>query len=227
MGLVQPDFPPVDPETFLDKPFFDRMRVLSTHWAEYGFGTPKMLQVIYLAKILVLYLGIGLSIATFTSGLNVLHVSQWWNEPIIYQKAILWTLLVEVLGLGGSWGPLAGHFKPMTGGLLFWLRPQTIRLPPWPGKVPLTKGDSRTVFDVAIYALLLITTVVALVLPGVQSSWLNAEAPTSHGLVNPVLIYPVIALLVIIGLRDKVIFIAARGEPVSYTHLTLPTKRIV
>ena len=49
-------------------------------------------------------------------------------------------------------------------------------------------------------------------LPGVQSSWLNAEAPTSHGLVNPVLIYPVIALLVIIGLRDKVIFIAARGE---------------
>ena len=212
MGLVQPDFPPVDPETFLDKPFFDRMRVLSTHWAEYGFGTPKMLQVIYLVKILVLYLAIGLSIATFTSGLNVLHVSQWWNEPIIYQKAILWTLLIEVLGLGGSWGPLAGHFKPMTGGLLFWLRPQTIRLPPWPGKVPLTKGDSRTVFDVAIYALLLVATVVALVLPGVQSSWLNAVAPTSHGLVNPVLIYPVIALLVIIGLRDKVIFIAARGE---------------
>ncbi len=148
MGFKTGNFPDVDPATFLDRPFFDRIRAMSTHWVDYGFGTPKMVHSIYILKLLVLYIAAGLSIATFTSGYNVLDVGLWWNAPIVYQKLILWTLLVETLGLGGSWGPLAGHFKPMMGGALFWLRPGTIRLPPWPGKVPLTSGDTRTVFDV-------------------------------------------------------------------------------
>ena len=33
-------------------------------------------------------------------------------------------------------GPLAGKFKPMTGGILFWARTGTIRLRPWK-RVPL------------------------------------------------------------------------------------------
>lgn len=212
MGFTTPDFPPVEPETFLDKPFLERIRVLGAHWAEYGFGTPKMLHMIYLLKVGLLYVVAGLCVATFTSGHNVLDISGWWNDPIVYQKAVIWTVLVEILGLGGSWGPLAGHFKPMTGGFLFWLRPQTIRLPPWPGKVPLTSGDSRTIVDVAIYAAILVNLVVALALPGVSSSSLDAAVADNHGLVNPVILYPLIALLVIMGLRDKVIFIAARSE---------------
>ncbi|MFT4042605.1 MAG: DUF3556 domain-containing protein [Gordonia sp. (in: high G+C Gram-positive bacteria)] len=212
MGFTQGDFPPVDPETFLERPFLERIRILGAHWAEYGFGTPKMVHVIYLIKVTLLYVVCGVSIATLTSGLDVLAVSSWWNETIVYQKLILWTMLLEILGLGGSWGPLAGHFKPMTGGFLFWLRPQTIRLAPWPAKVPLTKGDSRTVFDVAVYAAILVNLAVALVLPGVTSSWLNASVPSAHGLVNPILTYPLIALLIVLGLRDKVPFIAARSE---------------
>ena len=70
---------------------------------------------------------------------------------IVYEKLILWTVLLETLGLAGSWGPLAGHFKPMTGGFRYWARPDTIRLPPWPDKVPFTRGDRRTVVDVALY----------------------------------------------------------------------------
>ncbi len=128
MGFTTPDFPPVEPETFLDRPFLDRLRVLGAHWAEYGFGTPKMVHTIYLIKVGVLYIVAGLCIATFSSGLNVVDVGSWWNELIVYQKVVLWTVLLETLGLGGSWGPLAGHFKPMTGGFLFWLRPETIRL---------------------------------------------------------------------------------------------------
>ncbi|ACY19413.1 conserved hypothetical protein [Gordonia bronchialis DSM 43247] len=165
MGFTQPDFPQVDPDTFGDRPFTERLRVLGAHWAEYGFGTPKMVLVIYLLKVFVFYAGVGITIATLTSGLNPLHVTEWWNEPIVYQKAVLWTVLVEILGIGGSWGPLAGHFKPMTGGILYWLRPDTIRLPPWPGKVPFTAGDSRTPFDIAVYALILVNLVVALALP--------------------------------------------------------------
>ena len=29
------------------------------------------------------------------------------------------TPLLETLGVAGSWGPIAGKFKPMTGGVLF------------------------------------------------------------------------------------------------------------
>ncbi|MHC3000861.1 DUF3556 domain-containing protein [Gordonia sp. GN26] len=212
MGLTQPDFPQVDPETFLQRPFFDRIRTLGAHWADYGFGTPKMVHIIYLAKVFVFYVGVGITIATLTSGLNPLHVTEWWNQPIVYQKAILWTVLVEILGIGGSWGPLAGHFKPMTGGLLYWLRPKTIRLPPWPDKVPFTKGDSRSPFDVAIYALILTNLVVAIALPGVTSNSLDAAMADNQGLVNPTLMYPLIALIVVMGLRDKVIFLAGRSE---------------
>lgn len=212
MGLTQPDFPQVDPETFLQRPFFDRIRTLGAHWADYGFGTPKMVHIIYLVKVFVFYVGVGITLATLTSGLNPLHVTEWWNQPIVYQKAILWTVLVEILGIGGSWGPLAGHFKPMTGGILYWLRPKTIRLPPWPGKVPFTKGDSRTPFDVAVYALILTNLVVAIALPGVSSDSLDASMADNQGLVNPTLMYPLIALIVVMGLRDKVIFLAGRSE---------------
>ena len=43
----------------------------------------------------------------------------------------------------------------MTGGFRYWAGPRTIRLPPWPGKVPGTAGDERTALDVALYVGLL------------------------------------------------------------------------
>ena len=39
MGFTTGDLPAVDPETFADRPLFERIRILSTHWLEYGFGT--------------------------------------------------------------------------------------------------------------------------------------------------------------------------------------------
>ncbi|MEV0948575.1 DUF3556 domain-containing protein [Rhodococcus sp. NPDC049939] len=212
MGFMTGNPPEVDPATFLDRPFLDRIRATSTHWVENGFGTPKMVHTIYILKLLVVYIGAGLSIATFTSGHNVLEVGAWWNEPIVYQKLILWTVLLESIGLAGSWGPLAGHFKPMTGGFRYYLRPGTIRLAPWPGKVPLTSGDTRTVFDVALYGALLVNIVVALILPGAHTASIDAAIADNAGLVRPAVLFPIIALLVIIGLRDKIIFLAARSE---------------
>ncbi|TCN58480.1 transmembrane protein DUF3556 [Rhodococcus sp. SMB37] len=212
MGFKTGTPPAVDPDTFLDRPLLDRLRVTATHWVDYGFGTPKMVHTIYIVKLLVLYVGAGTAIATLTSGLEWFDVASWWNEPIVYQKLVLWTALLETLGVAGSWGPLAGHFKPMTGGFRYWLRPETIRLPPWPGKVPGTAGDTRTVFDVVVYATLLVSMLVAITLPGVSSASLDAVSAENSGLIRPWLVVPVIALLVLIGLRDKVIFLAARGE---------------
>ena len=161
-----------------------------------------------------------------TSGLPAFwHVAQWWNEPIVYQKVILWTVLLETIGVAGSWGPLAGKTKPMMGGILYWARPGTIRLRPW-RRVPFTAGNRRTWFDVALYLALIVSVIVPLVLPGVPSDSLSAALPdNTSGLVNPALLIAPMVLLVLIGLRDKTIFLAARGEqylPALFFFTVLP-----
>ncbi|MDT0469560.1 DUF3556 domain-containing protein [Streptomyces gibsoniae] len=213
MGFRTGDFPPVDPETFLDKPLFERTKVLALHWVQYGFGSPKMIHTVYVVKLLVLYVVGGIVLATETSGVGPFwDVAAWWNEPITYQKLVLWTVLLEAIGLAGSWGPIAGKFKPMTGGILFWARPGTIRLRPWK-RVPFTDGDTRTVVDVTLYLAFLAALLVAVVLPGVHSDSLSAALPgNTSGLVDPVLLYAPVVLYVLIGLRDKTVFLAARGE---------------
>src|SRR5262249_46850103 len=155
----------------------------------------------------------GSTVARLTSGLPAFwNVSEWWNHPVVYQKVILWTVLLEAIGVAGSWGPLAGKVKPMTGGILFWARPGTIRLRPWKW-VPFTRGDRRTWFDIALYLALLVSFAVPLLAPGVHSDSLSKAVPDNiSGLVNPSLLIAPIVLLVLIGLRDKTIFLAARGE---------------
>lgn len=219
MGFTEGNLPEVDPATFSERPLRDRIRILTTHWAEYGFGSPTMIHAIYLVKVALLYIVLGVCLATLTSGMNPLEVSHWWTQPIVYQKLVLWTVLLEAMNLAGAWGPLCGKFAPMTGGIRFWLRPDTIRLPPWPETVPGTRGDRRTVLDVVLYAALLVNLAVAIALPGTtSSSFTDAIAESrlpvdaSQGLVDPAVLYSVIALLIVIGLRDKIIFIAARSE---------------
>lgn len=213
MGFKTGDFPPVDVETFLDKPLRERVKTLALHWVEYGFGSPKMIHTTYILKVLVLYILGGAALATWSSGVGPFwEVGQWWDEPIVYQKAILWTVLLEVFGIAGSWGPLAGKFKPMTGGALFWARPGTIRLRPWKW-VPLTEGDRRTGFDVLLYLGLLGSLALGMVLPGTSSTSLSEALPANtSGLVEPALMVVIAALLVLNGLRDKTVFLAARGE---------------
>lgn len=212
MGLMTGSFPPVDPATFMQTPYRERTKVLARHWVEYGFGAPKITAVVYIVKLLVFYALGGVLVATLTSDLDPLKPSVWWDEPIVYQKLILWTLLLECVGIAGSWGPLAGHFKPMTGGLRYYARPGTIRLPPWPRRVPLTQGDARTVVDVVLYVALLASIVVALALRGVSDAGALDAIGANKGLVATAAIVPIIALLVVLGLRDKVVFIAARSE---------------
>ena len=162
------------------------------------------MHTIYIVKLVFFYALGGVLVATLTSGLAAFwHVSQWWNQPIVYQKAILWTMLLEPIGVAGSWGPLAGKFKPMTGGILFWARPGTIRLRPWKW-VPFTDGDRRTWFDVALYLGAARHVAVPLVLPGVHSDSLSAVLPdNTSGLVDPALLIAPMVLLVLIGLAGQ------------------------
>ena len=200
MGLTTGNFPPVEPAEFLQQPYRERVKVLARHWVDHGFGAPKITGVIYIVKLLVLYALGGVLVATLTSGLDPLHPAAWWDDTIVYQKLVLWTVLLECLGVAGSWGPLAGHFKPFTAGCRHYARAGTIRLPPWPDKVPFTRGDERTPVDVALYLGVLAALVVALV------------APAAGGRIATGAIVPIIVLLVALGLRDKVFFLAARAE---------------
>ncbi|CAJ1504524.1 DUF3556 domain-containing protein [[Mycobacterium] kokjensenii] len=226
MGLTTPDLPDVDPDEFLAKPLMERVRILATNWVDHGFGSPRMVHAIYLSKLLFFFVLGGITVATATSGLPAFwHVSQWWNEPIVYQKVILWTVLLEAVGVAGAWGPLCGKVKPMTGGILFWAKPGTIRLRPW-SWVPFTAGDRRTRFDVAVYLLLLAVLAAALTGPGKYCDSLAQARPhNASGLVSPVLLGTIIVLLIVIGLRDKTVFLAARGEqylPALFFFAALP-----
>src|ERR1700759_2176448 len=230
MGFIKPYLPDVDPDTFLKKPLMERMRILAVEWAENGFGAPRMVHVMYISKLVLFAIG-GITVATMTSGLPAFwHVSQWWNQPIVYQKVVLWTVLLETIGIAGSWGPLAGKIKPMTGGILFWMRPGTIRLRPWKW-VPFTNGDRRNWFDIGLYLGLLVSLTVALLEPGVHSDSLSKALPANvSGLVNPALLVAPLVLLVLIGLRDKTIFLAARGEqyfPALFFFAALPFTNMI
>lgn len=209
MGFISPDLPDVDHDTWLELPRATRLQVVTRHWAENGFGTPYAVYLLYLLKI-GLYVAAPAAIISLTPGLGGLgHIADWWTQPIVYQKVIIFTLLFEVLGLGCGSGPLTGRFMPPIGGVLYWLRPNTIRLPAWPDKVPFTRGDSRSIIDVALYAIVLGSAVWALLSPGHGGPVTGAG---DVGLIDPVLVIPTIVALALLGLRDKTVFLAARGE---------------
>ncbi len=207
MGFIQPTPPPFEYEEWRSRPHLERIKLLAQDWALNGFGTPYFVYLLYVVK-LVLYAGGGLLlISATTAGLGGLgELGSWWTEPIVFQKAVIWTMLWEVLGLGAGSLPLTLRFSPMIGGVLYWLRPGTTRLPPWPERVPFTRGTRRTLFDVVLYAGLIAAALNLLLADGVDAT------ATTAGRLDPVAVGVLLALLVGLGLRDKVPFLAARAE---------------
>ena len=206
MGFTKPDLPEVVPEEYLALPLQERLAISTHRWVDYGFGTAKIFFLIYAIKLVFFYALPGIIITTATSGLHFWEVDTWWDQPIIYQKLIIWTMFLESLNLAGAWGPLTNKFKPWTGGFRFWSRTGTIRLRPWTW-VPGTAGTTRTPLDVGMYFLFLISLVVALVAPGGE---LEDSAP--HRLIDPKLLIAPLVLICLIGFRDKVVFLASRAE---------------
>ncbi|NEW49069.1 DUF3556 domain-containing protein [Nocardia cyriacigeorgica] len=216
MGFLRPNLPVVDYAEWSKGTRSEKIRPMARHWAEVGFGTPAALHLFYVVKI-ALYILAAWLIAVSTTGIDgVTDVGSWWTEPIVFQKVVLFTMLFEVLGLGCGFGPLNNRFFPPMGSILYWLRPGTIRLPPWPGRVPLTAGTARTPFDAALYGALLMLLVVALCSGG---SGPIPALDTTVGVLPTWKVVAILAVLAVLGLRDKVIFLAARGE--VYATLTV------
>lgn len=208
-GILRPSLPVVDFDEWSRGTRAEKLRPMARHWAEVGFGTPVVLHLCYVVKIGLYVLG-GWLFALTTTGIDgFTAVGTWWSEPIVFQKVVLFTMLFEVVGLGCGFGPLNNRFFPPMGSILYWLRPGTIRLPPWPDRVPGTRGTRRTLWEVVLYAALLIMLLVALVSDGTGP---DAALDTTVGVLPVWQIVAVLGLLAVLGLRDKTIFLAARGE---------------
>lgn len=216
MGFLKPNMPQIDVAQWHALNRSERIKPMARHIAEHGMGNPEVFYLLYSIKIGLYILG-GLCFALTTAGIDGWSdLARWWSEPIVFQKIVLWSLSFEVLGLGCGFGPLTGKIAPPMGSPLYWLRAGTIRLAPWPNRIPFTGGDRRTIFDVVLYAALLGSTGYALVSDGGGPI---AELNTDIGLIPPERIVSILIILTMIGLRDKVIFLATRGE--VYGSLTV------
>lgn len=210
MGFLKQTTPVIDFEEWSKGTRAERIVPMARHWAEVGFGTPVVLHLFYVAKILAYIVAAWVLVLATTDGLGgFTEFSSWYNEPILYQKVVFYTMLFEVVGLGCGFGPLNNRFFPPMGSILYWLRPRTIRLPPWPNRIPLTKGDARGPVDVLLYGALLVMLVVALFAQGTGPI---PELGTEVGVLPVWQTAAILVLLALAGLRDKVIFLAARGE---------------
>jgi hypothetical protein len=209
MGFLKQDAPVVDYAEWSKGTRAERIVPMARHWAEVGFGTPVVMHLFYVVKIL-LYILVAWLIALSTAGIDgFTDVAAWYHEPIVYQKVVLFTMLFEIVGLGCGFGPLNNRFFPPMGSVLYWLRPNTIRLPPWPNRVPLTSGDTRTPVDVLLYGALLVVLVIALFSDGTGPI---PEIGSEVGVLPVWQTAAIVVLLAVAGLRDKVLFLAARGE---------------
>jgi hypothetical protein len=206
MGFLEPSPPPFELEEWKAKPHLTRLKPLVQDWGGNGFGSPTFVYFLYAFKLIVFSVA-ALFVISLTPHLGSLgNLSDWWTQPIVFEKLAVWLLLWEILGLGAGSMPLSFRFMPPIGGALYWLQPGTVRLPPWPDKVPLTRGTTRTAVDVALYAGVIATGIFLLAASGVDASGGFA------GKLPPAGIAVLLSLLGLLGLRDKVSFLGARPE---------------
>jgi hypothetical protein len=201
--LLNPVPPPYDPLEWERKPWPEKARMVCAAWALQGYGSPLGAYALYAFKV-VFYIGGWVVFCRFTPGMGGLNdIGSWWLRPEAFQKAILWSILFEGIGLGCGSGPLTGRYFPPFGGALYFLRPGTTKLPVFEG-VPLIGGKRRTVVDVLIYLAIGVLLVVALV-----------SAQPSRGVLVAIAV-----LVPILGILDKTIFLALRAEH-YWTTITL------
>ena len=195
MALLKPILPPYDIGDWQTKPFPERVKMVCQSWALQGYGTPSPIYIVYILKI-VFYVWAWSFFCSFTPGLGELgSFGSWYYEPIAFQKAVLWSMAFEGLGLGCGSGPLTGRYNPPFGGPLYFCRPGTIKVPLFPG-LPVFGGATRTWLDVALYVAHIGFLFRALVAPE-----LTIE-----------LLIPTLVLLPVLGLTDKTLFLASRAE---------------
>ncbi len=202
MGFLKPTLPPYTAGTWRAADFGERAKMATHSWALQGYGTPLGAYIFYAAKALF-YLGGWLYWCSHGENLGGWRtLSEWWNQPFALEKAIVWSILFEGLGLGCGSGPLTGRYVPPFGGAFYFLHPGTLKAPRFPG-APLIGRPRRGILDCVVYIALIGSCVAALFATTAGSPWL----------------WWVAALVCGIGLLDRTAFLATRPE--HYLMMTL------
>ena len=105
MGFMSPSDPPFDSiDEWRKLPYRERLKPLAQDWAINGIGVPQAVYLLYIVK-LVIYAGGGLLLISATSDLGGLSkIGDWWTQPVVFQKAVVWTMLWEALGAARDLG---------------------------------------------------------------------------------------------------------------------------
>ena len=186
---------PYDYSEWEQLPFPERAKKVCQAWAMQGFGAPPFTVVFYSLKI-AFYIWMWTVFCSFSTDLGSTdEIGVWWFKLEALGKALFWTILLEVVGFGGASGPLTARYMPPLGGIMYYLRPGTVKLPLFP-KLPLLGNDTRNIFDVLLYVALLVSLVRACIAPEI----------------TPTVALPVVILLPLMGLLDRQIYLAARSD---------------
>jgi hypothetical protein len=195
MKLMQPMPTPYDPLEWVQKPLGERGRMVCEAWVRQGYGAPFGVYLIYALK-LAIYIAVWVFFCSRSPSLGGLStLASWGLAPLAFQKAVIWSMLFEGLGLGCGSGPLTGRYLPPVGGFVYFLRPGTTKLSLFPA-LPLLGGLRRSWFDVALYAALIVLLLRPLLAPEIDAAML----------------WPIAMLVPLIGLCDRTIFLALRSE---------------
>ncbi len=171
------------------------MRMASEAWAIDGYGAPLAIYLLYLIKAALYVLGWWACCHLNSDFRPDAPLADQIMTATSFQKALVWSLCFEVLGLGCGSGPLTGRYWPPVAAPLHFARPGTVKLPPWPS-LPVFGSTRRGWLDVALYIALL----------GASGHVLLAPE------VTPVLLLPIVVAVALLGLSDKTLFLAARAE---------------
>ncbi|MBM76721.1 MAG: hypothetical protein CMK59_15040 [Proteobacteria bacterium] len=193
--MLQPKLPDYTYKEWKQADFRTQIKMVCQSWAKDGYGAPLGIYIFYILKIL-LFIGGWWFFCTQNPSFstdNDFHL--WWSHPEAITKAILWAMLFEGLGLGCGSGPLTARYLPPFGGLLYFLRPGTLKLPLFPN-VPVIGHHKRGIIDIGLYFLL-------------EANLLYALFSTTIS--NTQLIWTIMLLLAV-GILDKTLFLAHRSE---------------
>ena len=195
MTNARADLPPYDPQRIVSAPFPERVRLACVTWANASPNLPSVM-ALYWFKYLVPLIGGWALWCSMNAGYpGFFSVREWAFADDAFKKAIVWSIFWELAGFGCGWGPMNARFDPWFGGFRHFLRTGTTKLPLVRG-APLIGGDRRTWLDVGLYAATQLFLLRALV--------------ASH--VTPDLLYPIVVLIPLMAVLDKMLYLVCRGE---------------
>ncbi len=195
MSFLTPKPFPFDYDDWKKRPFHERAKMLCQAWAVQGYGAPASAYLFYILKI-ALFIWLWFVFAAQSTELGTWReVSSWWFKPEALLKAILWSMVFEGMGMASGSGPLTARYLPPFGGIFYFLRPGTIKMPYLP-QIPYLGGHKRTWVDVILYLAFI---------GSIFRALLATTVETTH-------LIPIIVLLPILALLDRTIFLASRGE---------------